>query len=148
MNDDQDAGHSREACIRGMEGIIRNLRTHYPHADVIVTYFVNPRMLAQLQKGETPLSMGAHEEVLETYQISRIHLARELATQIQKGKFTWNEFGGTHTPSNLKSTLCGYASKTFRTCMEWIRSHQYPKTCPTQISLGQKQLFPGTISKS
>ena len=88
VNDDQDAGHSREACIRGMEGIIRNLRTHYPHADVIVTYFVNPRMLAQLQKGETPLSMGAHEEVLETYQISRIHLARELATQIEKGKFT------------------------------------------------------------
>ena len=105
VNDDQDAGHSREACIRGMEGIIRNLRTHYPDADVIVTYFVNPRMLEQLQKGKTPLSMGAHEEVLETYQISRIHLARELATQIQKGKFTWNEFGGTH-PKQPGNRLC------------------------------------------
>jgi hypothetical protein len=85
-----------------MEGIIRQLRTKSPHTDIVVTYFVNPKMLAELGEGKKPLSMSSHEQVLERYQISRIHLARELSTQIKKGKFTWEQFGGTHpkTPGN------------------------------------------------
>jgi len=102
VNDDQDAAHSRDACIRGIEGIIRQLRTKFPQTDIVVTYFVNPKMLAELDKGKKPLSMSSHEQVLERYQISRIHLGRELSTQIKKGKFTWGKFGGTHpkTPGN------------------------------------------------
>ena len=85
-----------------MEGIIRQLRTKSPHTDIVVTYFVNPKMLAELDEGKQPLSMSSHEQVLERYQISRIHLARELSTMIKKGKFTWEQFGGTHpkTPGN------------------------------------------------
>ena len=110
VNDDQDAGHTREAAQRGMEGILRHLRTHNPRADVVVTYFVNPSMLALLQKDKQPLPMAAHEEVLNHYDVSAVHLAKELAERINAGSFTWAKFGGTHPkkPGNqLAAALAG-----------------------------------------
>jgi lysophospholipase L1-like esterase len=105
VNDDQDAGHSKEACIRGMEGLIRQVREKSPKTDVVVTYFVNPGMLEQLKQGKTPLPMAAHERVLEKYGVSRIHLARELVHQIKQGSFSWQKFGGTH-PKEPGNRLC------------------------------------------
>jgi lysophospholipase L1-like esterase len=96
VNDDQDAGHARRECIRGMEGIIRQCRQHNPNMDIVVTYFVNPGMLELLQKDKVPVSMGSHSEVLEHYGVSTIHLAREAADRITAGTLTWNEYGGTH----------------------------------------------------
>ena len=105
VNDDQDARHSPEACVRGFEGIVRNFRSRFPLGDLVVTYFVNPDMLAQLLKGENPVSMDSHEIILKKYQVSRIHLARELATLIQAGSMSWETFGGTH-PKPAGNRLC------------------------------------------
>lgn len=105
VNDDQDAGHSKQACIRGMEGIIRQVRKSSPGTDIVVTYFVNQRMLGELKQGKEPLPMAAHEKVLKRYGVSRIHLARELASQVDKGTFTWEKFGGTH-PKEAGNRLC------------------------------------------
>lgn len=96
VNDDQDAGHARRECVRGMEGIIRQCRKHNPKMDIVVTYFVNPGMLEMLQDGKVPVSMGSHTEVLEHYNVSTIHLAREAADRIKAGTLTWQEYGGTH----------------------------------------------------
>ena len=96
VNDDQDAAHSREACIRGMEGIIRHARVANPKADLLVTYFVNPPMLETWQKGKVPLSVAAHETVLKRYGVSSVVLAKEVAERIAEKTFTWNEYGGTH----------------------------------------------------
>ena len=110
VNDDQDAGHDRESCHRGVEGIIRHLRTHNPNADAVVTYFVNPGMLKMLQAGEQPLPMAAHEEVLKHYDVSAVHLAKEVAERINAGTYSWAKFGGTHPkrPGNqLAANLAG-----------------------------------------
>jgi lysophospholipase L1-like esterase len=96
VNDDQDAHHTRQECIRGMEGLIRQVRRHNPQADIVITYFVNPEMLADLRAGKTPLPIAAHEAVAEHYGISTIHLAREVAQRIEKGTLTWEKFGGVH----------------------------------------------------
>ncbi len=96
VNDDQDAGHARRECIRGMEGIIRQCRQHNPSMDIVVTFFVNPGMLEMLQSGKTPVSMDSHSAVLEHYEVSTIHLAREAADRITAGTLTWKEYGGTH----------------------------------------------------
>ncbi len=96
VNDDQDAGHAKQECLRGLEGIIRQTRRHNPHADIVVTFFVNPGMLNQLQEGKTPTSMGAHMEVCKHYQVPVIHLAQEVADRIAEKKLTWQVFGGTH----------------------------------------------------
>ncbi len=61
VNDDQDAGHARRECIRGMEGIIRQARAAQPNMDIVVTHFVNPGMLELLRAGKMPIPMAAHE---------------------------------------------------------------------------------------
>lgn len=96
VNDDQDAMHARRQCIRGMEGIIRHVRRDHPRTDIVVTYFVNPGMLALLQAGKTPTSIAAHESVAEHYNVSTIWLAREVAERTKAGDLTWAVYGGTH----------------------------------------------------
>lgn len=96
VNDDQDAMHARRDCIRGMEGIIHQARTKNPKIDIVLTYFPNDRMLAQLRNGETPLTSSAHETVARHYGVASNDLAREVAERIGAGTLTWKEYGGTH----------------------------------------------------
>ena len=134
VNDDQDAGHARRECIRGMEGIIRQCRRHNPNMDIVVTFFVNPGMLEMLQAGKTPVSMGSHSEVLEHYEISTIHLAREAADRITAGTLTWKEYGGTHPkpPGNrigadMIKTLLGDAWSTPLAKSAKLTAHSMPE---------------------
>lgn len=105
VNDDQDAHHTRAECVRGLEGIIRHLRKHNPKAGIVVTFFVNPEMLAQIQRGETPLTIAAHRQVAKHYGVSTINLAQEIAEQIAAGKITWKQYGGTH-PAPRGNRVC------------------------------------------
>lgn len=105
VNDDQDAHHDRTRCIRGLEGIVRQVRLHNPHADLVVTYFVNERMLETFKSGGDPLSSRSHEEVLVRYGIPGIALNREVAQRLAMGTLTWKQFGGVH-PGPDGNQLC------------------------------------------
>ncbi len=105
VNDDQDAAHARRDCIRGMEGIIRHARRHNPKMDIVITFFVNPSMLATIQADKTPLSADAHENVARHYGIATINLANEVADRIAAGTLTWQQFGGTH-PAPAGNAIC------------------------------------------
>jgi lysophospholipase L1-like esterase len=105
VNDDQDAAHSRQECIRGMEGIVRQCLAHNPRMDLVITHFVNPEMLATLRAGKTPLTIAAHEEVAVYYAVSTVHLAREVAQRIASGRLTWAQYGGVH-PAPLGNAIC------------------------------------------
>ncbi len=105
VNDDQDAHHTRQECIRGLEGIIRHVRQHNPAADIVVTYFVNEHMLATFKEGKEPLSSSSHGEVLQHYQIPGIELNREVFERIEAGSLTWKQFGGVH-PGPTGNRLC------------------------------------------
>lgn len=96
VNDDQDAGHDRATAIRGMEGIVCQVRNLRPEADILQVHFVNPGMLAKVQKGETPVSIAAHEAVAEHYGITSVNVTAALADAIAAGKMTWETYGGTH----------------------------------------------------
>lgn len=96
VNDDQDAGHTRDECIRGMEGIIRHARRANPNMDIVITFFVNEGMLKTLQEGHTPLTIEAHEAVAKHYAVSTINLAKEAVDQITAGTLTWKQYGGVH----------------------------------------------------
>jgi lysophospholipase L1-like esterase len=105
VNDDQDAGHTETDCIRGMEGILRHARRYNPYMDIVIVYFVNPGMLETLREGKTPLPIAAHERVAKHYDLSAIHLAKEVAERIAGGSLTWEEYGGTH-PARQGNSLC------------------------------------------
>jgi len=105
VNDDQDAGHARQECIRGMEGILRQARRYNPKIDIVITYFVNEGMMKTYREGKTPVSIAAHEEAAERYGISTIHLAREVTQEIDAGTLTWQKYGGVH-PAPFGNALC------------------------------------------
>lgn len=96
VNDDQDAMHSASACIRGMEGIVRQTRLHNPDTDIVMTHFVNPGMLETLAAGQEILSASQHESVARHYSVSSVYLSKLLAARISDGMMTWEQFGGTH----------------------------------------------------
>ncbi|MEZ6127465.1 MAG: SGNH/GDSL hydrolase family protein [Planctomycetaceae bacterium] len=96
VNDDQDAMHNADGCVRGMEGIIRAVRRHNPGADIVMTHFVNPGMLETLAAGNDILSASQHEKVAEHYHVSSVYLSKVVAARIKAGTLRWDQFGGTH----------------------------------------------------
>lgn len=96
VNDDQDAAHTADNCVRGMEGLIRHTLQHNPRADIVMTHFVNPGMLETLNAGDSILSAGQHERVARHYGVSSVYLSKIVAGRIRKGQLTWKQFGGTH----------------------------------------------------
>lgn len=105
VNDDQDAHHTRTQAMRGMEAILRKALRSNPRMDIVMTFFVNPDMLAKHQEGGVPLTVEAHETVAVHYGVSTIHLAREVARQISGGFLTWKQFGGVH-PAPHGNAIC------------------------------------------
>ncbi|MEZ6058442.1 MAG: GDSL-type esterase/lipase family protein [Planctomycetaceae bacterium] len=109
VNDDQDGMHASRECGRGLEGVLHRARSLNPNIDIVVTYFVNPQMLALLQQGKTPVSIAAHEAVCQHYNVSTVHLAQEVADQIKSGQLTWEVYGGTHPKpagNRIAADLC------------------------------------------
>jgi len=97
VNDDQDAGHSREMAIRGLEGIVRQYRSGNPYGDIISVQFVNPEILATKQAGEEAVSVAAHKAVARHYGISSVDVGEALAAEIAAGRMTWDAgYKGTH----------------------------------------------------
>jgi lysophospholipase L1-like esterase len=105
VNDDQDAHHTRAACIRGMEGIIRHARQANPETDIVMTFFANESILKTLRGGQTPLTIEAHTAVADAYQVPTLHLAQEVADEIQAGALTWEQYGGVH-PAPRGNAIC------------------------------------------
>jgi lysophospholipase L1-like esterase len=105
VNDDQDGHHTREECVRGMEGILRHARQANPSIDIVMTFFVNEQILSTLQEGKTPLTVEAHTAVAEYYAVPTIHLAQEVAEEITAGSLTWKQFGGVH-PAPFGNAIC------------------------------------------
>ena len=105
VNDDQDGRFSREECIRGMEGIIRQARLKNPKIDIVMTFFVNEGMIKSYQARKTPLSIEAHEVVAQAYAISTINVAKQFTDQAAAGKITWQQYGGVH-PKPAGADFC------------------------------------------
>lgn len=96
VNDDQDAAHTRENAIRGMEGVIRQTREQHPAADILMVHYVNPEMLALAEKGETAISIGAHEAVAAHWGITSVNVTTALAASTKAGGMNWQAYGGVH----------------------------------------------------
>jgi acetyl esterase/lipase/lysophospholipase L1-like esterase len=96
VNDDQDAQHDADGCVRGMEGIIRQLFAANPAAGAVMVHFVNPELLTAAQAGKPGLSVTQHERVARHYHVSSVDLPADLAAAIAAGTLSWEQWGGTH----------------------------------------------------
>lgn len=140
VNDDQDAGHSEAAAIRGMEGVIAQVRRHNPNADIVMVHFVNPSMLETIQNKQKPLSSSSHEQVARHYQVSTIDLASEVARLIQAKQLTWEQFGGTH-PAPFGNGICAAMIEKLLT-NAWRKSGE-----PVKHPVPAKSLDPHSFTK-
>ncbi len=105
VNDDQDGQFELEHSIRGMEGVVRHIRTACPNVDIVMTYFVNENLMQKYREGSVATSIQAHKQVAERYDISTIDLAKEIQEQIDAKEITWDEFGGVH-PAPRGNRIC------------------------------------------
>jgi lysophospholipase L1-like esterase len=142
VNDDQDAHHAREACIRGMEGIIRHLRIHNPRADVVMTFFLNENSMKKYNAGEVPMPVAAHTEVAEHYQVSTINLAKTVTARIAAAEFDWKKFGGVHPAPFGNRIAADMIAQLFDS--QWSAP---PGETPAPHPLPEKPLDPANYSK-
>lgn len=95
VNDDTN-GFSPTAQVRGMEGEVRRALMANKEVDIVMLHFIYDPFIELYGKGVTPEVIDNHERVAEHYQIPSINFAREISERMQKGEFTWDEFGGVH----------------------------------------------------
>ncbi len=96
VNDNQDAAHPPEACLRGMEGILRQALLHNPEMDIVVQHFPNLSHLKAIQEGGTPHEIEQHEKAAAHYGVTTIDVAAQVARGTVDGKPMWDIYGGVH----------------------------------------------------
>ena len=105
VNDDQDARHSYEEAVRGIEGIVR--RALGEDVPVFLILYVNQALLESVRKpGPAAASLRAHLAVAERYDLPTANVAEALAGAIKDGSMDWKDYGGVHPNS------AGYAFAT------------------------------------
>lgn len=96
VNDDQDAAHSKERAIRGLEGIIRHIKVVNRNTEIVTVFFANEHLIEEYRQGRTATSIAAHRAVAEHYEIPVVDVAREVQRRIDAGTLTWEQYGGVH----------------------------------------------------
>ena len=120
MNDDQDANHSRDNAILGMEGIVRQTLTKFPQCALIMVMYVNESLLKAADNGEDSVSIAAHTAVAQHYGITTVNLARELSQAINTRQWSWDAYGGVHPNKN------GYQLSSNLICLAIEKGLQIP----------------------
>lgn len=115
-NDNQDGMFEPEHTIRGIEGIVRTVKTAKPETDIVLLYTTNQRMLDMYsansepvsanreggaynntrEPGDVPPQIMAHQKVADHYGIPSINFSADLAERIRHGECDWEKFGGVH----------------------------------------------------
>ncbi len=75
--------------LRSMEGIVRQVRTINPQADIVFMYFVDPDKINDYNKGIIPGEIVNHEKVAAYYNLPAVNLAEEVSERIYNKEFTW-----------------------------------------------------------
>ncbi|MHA4737584.1 SGNH/GDSL hydrolase family protein [Dyadobacter sp. MSC1_007] len=86
---DRGNGFSEKAQIRALEGILRQMYTANPKADVIMMAFAEPKKNDDYEQGKEPVEVGVHDRVAKHYGAAYINLAKEVYDRIKAGEFTW-----------------------------------------------------------
>ena len=149
VNDDQDGMFDYEHSVRGMEGIIRHIRTSCPNVDIVMTFFVNENLMQKYREGSVATSIKAHRAVAERYGISTIDLAKEIQEQIDAKQITWSEFGGVHPAPRGNKICADMIAELFNFAWEQsdqheIHAHKLPEPLdPYSYSTGRFRGFDG-----
>ena len=89
VNDSSNIGDRPDLMLRGMEGVVRHMRTSSPLTDIIQLHFVMEPHMRDYHAGREPDSIAQHERVAIVYGNPSLNLSREVTDRIDAGEFTW-----------------------------------------------------------
>ena len=75
--------------LRGMEGVVRQLRRVNPLCDIVELQFVDPQHIEAYKADQVPDTVLQHERVAAHYGCPSLNLSGEVAERIAAGEFTW-----------------------------------------------------------
>lgn len=148
VNDDQDSMLDSETAIRGMEGIIRQVREASATTDILMVHYINPNLLAKAQAGEQSTSVAAHESVAEHWQITTVNLPIALAKATADESMDWERYGGVHPNQEGYRWATGFMTEAL--AQGWkgepespgISDHQVPAAPLDPGSYGRVRIIP------
>ena len=76
--------------LRGIEGVVRHVRTASPITDIVQLHFVMPEHMTDYNGGKVPASIAQHESVAVAYGNPSLNLSREVTDRINAGEFSWD----------------------------------------------------------
>jgi len=75
--------------LRGMEGLVRQMRLLNPAIDIVHLHFVMPEHIEDYKQGRVPVSIQQHEKVAVAYGNASLNLSLEVKERIGAGEFSW-----------------------------------------------------------
>jgi hypothetical protein len=103
VNDPHNRRSARQR-LRGMEGIVRQMRSANPAVDIVFLCFIDGSYLPILSAGKTPPVIASHLKVARHYRLVSLNLAKKVADRIGDGEFPWEAFRDCH-PSPFGHSL-------------------------------------------
>ncbi len=136
VNDASNIPQHPDLMLRGMEGVVRHMRTASPLTDIIQLHFVMEPHMADYRAGRVPESVAQHERVAVAYGNPSLNLAREVTDRIDAGEFNWaDDFKNLH-PSPFGHRL--YANSVARMLeaafAKPLAASMKPHTLPAMIA--------------
>lgn len=95
-NDDQDGHFDRTRCIRGLEGIVRQVRAANPACEIVVGLMVTKKQYDQLSAGQIPVSYAAGADVAAHYGAALADVGTALVKSAKAGGMSWKEYRDCH----------------------------------------------------
>lgn len=116
VNDEQDGHFDRKRCIRGLEGIVRRVRSANAACEVVVGLMVNKGQYDRLMAGETPVAYAAHADVATHYGAALADVGRALVESARQGGISWKEYRDCHpSPEG-----CDFGAKVVMAAVEKV----------------------------
>ena len=154
VNDNQDGMFEPEHTVRGVEGIVRSIKTASPETDIVQIYTTNENLMSYYRRnseavspdreggaynntrepGDVPPQIMAHEKVAVYYNLPSINFCADVAERIRHGECDWEKFGGVH-PAPYGNAIYADAIRAF---VEYQRDYivaEAPLTLPAPMNV-------------
>ncbi|MDF2921335.1 MAG: acyl-CoA thioesterase [Paenibacillaceae bacterium] len=100
-----DYGANEETIALSMEGIVRQILTHNPYADIVFVYTLTEKMDLDLGEGGRLASVEIHQKIAAHYGIPAVYAGMAISGLVAEGNGDWS----TYTTDTVHPNDTGYA---------------------------------------
>jgi lysophospholipase L1-like esterase len=115
---------------RSMEGIVRQILTANPWAEIVFVYTTSKALAEAYEEGRTPAAVEHHRAVARHYAIAEVNVGRDLVEAMERGEGSWE----TLTTDGVHPNDAGYAHYQ-KSIDAFLESHRSDAPTPALFSL-------------